>query len=568
MSGSDDRLTPADGSRPAHDAPSDAVDAPTDAGDPAVEGLTRRDLHGRPRRTWRTWAVSTVVTVLVVVLGGTAYAAWRLNANITKLDVSAAIGTDRPTQAPEARRGRSTSCSSGPTPARAPATTPTPTATAPWAAGRTPTPTCSCTCPPTAPAATVVSIPRDSMTPAPPDCSATAPKSEWHMRQWNQNYSIGGTGCLIRTLEGNTGVFIDHYAVVDFRGFKQMVDALGGVKVCTPVAIDDAHTHLQLTPGKHTLDGRQALQYVRVRKSVGDGSDLQRIDRQQAFLSSVIQKATSTQLLLEPTKLFSFLNAATKSLTTDPEFGVGTMRDLAGSVKGIGLDKIQFVTVPNEPYAPDPNRVQWKASAEQIWSALRADRAVGAKAEEAQRHPVADGLAAHRLPRRRPGAPCVNATGVSGLARQAAKALEVQGFTGVTTGHRGHHHQRRSSSSTPASTTRTPAPSRRRSPARSSRRPAAWAPRCGSPSGRGAPDGRRGAEPARQRPAALAEHLVRARTHRVDPDPQRRHRHLLLTPPVRSAATGRSSEAWAPPAGQPLSSWRAMTMRCTWLVPS
>ena len=118
------------------------------------------------------------------------------------------------------------------------------------------------------------------------------------MRQWNQNYAIGGTGCLIRTLEGNTGVFIDHYAVVDFRGFKQMVDALGGVKVCTPVAIDDAHTHLQLTAGKHTLDGRQALQYVRVRKSIGDGSDLQRINRQQAFLSSVIQKATSTQLLL------------------------------------------------------------------------------------------------------------------------------------------------------------------------------------------------------------------------------------------------------------------------------
>ena len=74
----------------------------SDAADPSVEGRTRRDLHGGPRRTWRTWAVVAVVTVLVVVLGGTAYAAWRLNANITKLDVSAAIGTDRPTQAPGA----------------------------------------------------------------------------------------------------------------------------------------------------------------------------------------------------------------------------------------------------------------------------------------------------------------------------------------------------------------------------------------------------------------------------------------------------------------------------------
>ena len=267
--------------------------------------------------------------------------------------------------------------------------------------------------------ATVVSIPRDSMTPAPPNCSATAPKGEWALRQWNQNYAIGGPGCLIRTLEGNTGVFIDHYAVVDFRGFKQMVDALGGVEVCTPEAIDDANTHLQLAAGRHTLDGRQALQYVRVRKSVGDGSDLQRIERQQAFLSSVIQKATSTQLLFEPTKLYAFLNAATKSLTTDPEFGVGTMRDLATSVKGIGLDKIQFVTVPHEPYVPDPNRVQWKGSAEQIWSALRADRPVGAE-------PRSPRDAVTAATRRSPSPPPTSRSAwstprVSGLARQAPR---------------------------------------------------------------------------------------------------------------------------------------------------
>ncbi|HET7821767.1 MAG TPA: LCP family protein, partial [Ornithinibacter sp.] len=200
----------------------------------------------------------------------------------------------------------------------------------------------------------------------------------------------------------------------------------------TPVAIDDAHTHLQLTAGKHTLDGRQALQYVRVRKSIGDGSDLQRINRQQAFLSSVIQRATSTQLLFEPTKLYSFLDAATKSLTTDPEFGVGTMRDLAGSVKGIGLDKIQFVTVPNEPYVPDPNRVQWKASADQIWSALRADRAVGAKPKKpsATPSPTSPPLTVSPADIK---VTVANATGVSGLARQAAAALEVQGFSGITT---------------------------------------------------------------------------------------------------------------------------------------
>jgi LCP family protein required for cell wall assembly len=421
VSGSDDRFRPG--------APSSG-DIPSDAGDPSIEGLSRRDIHGRRGRTWRTWAVVTVVAALVVAAGGTAYAAWHLNANIKRIDVSAAIGTDRPTQAPEAtdavnilligsdtREGAGNDAYADRDGTLGGGAHSDTNLLVHLSADRS--------------SATVVSIPRDSMTLAPPKCSADAPKSEWQMRQWNQNYAIGGTGCLIRTLEGNTGVFIDHYAVVDFRGFKRMVDALGGVQVCTPVAIDDFHTHLKLTPGKHVLDGRQALQYVRVRKTVGDGSDLQRINRQQAFLSSVAQKATSTQLLLEPSKLYGFLDAATKSLTTDPEFGVGTMRDLATSVKGIGLDKIQFVTVPNETYPADPNRVQWKDSAKQIWSALRADRPVGAKPTTAT--PTPSPTASLTVSPADVSVTVVNATGVSGLARQAAQALEVQGFPGVTT---------------------------------------------------------------------------------------------------------------------------------------
>ncbi len=314
--------------------------------------------------------------------------------------------------------------------------------------------------------ATVVSIPRDSMTLAPPDCSATAPRNEWRMRQWNQNYAIGGAGCLIRTLEGNTGLFVDHYAVVDFRGFKQMVDALGGVKVCTPVAIDDAHTHLQLAPGTHTLDGRQALQYVRVRKSIGDGSDLQRIGRQQAFLSSVMQKATSTQLLLEPTTLYAFLTAATKSLTTDPDLGVGTMRDLAGSVKGIGLDRIQFVTVPNEPYAarPEPGAVEAVRRADLVGPARRPPG--GRHAPEAQRHPVADRLAAHRLARRRQGHGAQRDRGVR--ARPAGRpGPRGAGLRAGLDRHRGHHHRAGRRRVLRAARRGRPHAWRRRSPARS-----------------------------------------------------------------------------------------------------
>jgi LCP family protein required for cell wall assembly len=369
-----------------------------------------------------------VAVALVVVAGAAAWVTWHLDANITKVDVSAAIGTDRPTPAKQTKAvnilliGSDKRTGAGnETYGKVvddPGTHSDTNLIVHLSADRT--------------RATVVSIPRDSMTPAPPKCSATAPKSQWVDRQWNHNFSIGGAGCLIRTIEGNTGLFIDHYAIVDFGGFKNMVTALGGVQVCTTEAINDSHTHLVLTPGRHQLDGEQALAYVRTRKSVGDGSDLGRIKRQQAFLSSVAQKATSSRMLFQPTRLYGFLDAATTSLTTDPGFGLGTMEDLASSIKAIGLDKIQFVTVPNEAYAPDPNRVQWKASARQIWTALREDRGVGQPRPSVTPSPSAAGPAL-TVPPDQATVHVVNASGTPGLARQAAAALAVQGFAGVTT---------------------------------------------------------------------------------------------------------------------------------------
>lgn len=396
---------------------------------PADEGraVTRREIHAGTPSPWRRRVALGLVAVLAVVAGGVAFASWRLNANITKVDVSTALGTDRPTTAPtdavnllligsDTRDGEGNDTIGRVT--EEPGNHSDTNLLVHLAADRS--------------WATVVSIPRDSMTPAPPDCSPTAPVADWTVRQWNRNYTKGGTGCLIRTLEGNTGVFVDHYAVVDFRGFRTMVDALGGVDICTPTAIDDRNSGLRLSAGTHTLKGEDALAYVRTRKSLGDGSDLGRIARQQAFLSSVMQEATSTQLLLQPNKLYAFLDAATSSLTTDPEFGVGTMRDLATSVRGIGLDQIDFVTVPTEPYAPDPNRVQWRDSAEEIWKAIREDRQFGAPATKPSPTPTPSSSPLTVTPDE-VAVTVVNASGVSGLARQARAALAVQGFEGVTT---------------------------------------------------------------------------------------------------------------------------------------
>jgi len=210
--------------------------------------------------------------------------------------------------------------------------------------------------------AVVVSVPRDSMTRAPSDCKNPKSKvADGPIRMWNANYSLGGPACLIRTVEGTTGIFIDHFMVVNFLGFQSMVDALGSVEVCMPEAVHDPLSQLNLPKGRSRVSGKEALAFVRVRHNIGnDASDLGRIDRQQAFLSSMVQEATSSGLLLRPDKLFRFLDAATKSLTTDPGLGnLNALREVAQSVVGLKSSQIRFVTVPVEAYPPDHNRVQW-----------------------------------------------------------------------------------------------------------------------------------------------------------------------------------------------------------------
>src|SRR5665811_1265217 len=170
-------------------------------------------------------------------------------------------------------------------------------------------------------------------------------------------------------------IYIDHFMVLNFLGFQAMVDALGSVEVCVPTAVNDPKSHLVLPAGRSRVTGKQALAFVRVRHNIGnDASDLGRINRQQAFLSAVVQEATSSKLLLRPDKLFRFLDAATKSLTTDPAMAnLNSMREVAQSVVGLKTSQIKFVTVPIEDYPPDHNRVQWSSAADALWKAIKND---------------------------------------------------------------------------------------------------------------------------------------------------------------------------------------------------
>ena len=284
--------------------------------------------------------------------------------------------------------------------------------------------------------AVVVSVPRDSMTHAPPrDCKdLTTPFVDWPIRQWNANFSLGGPACLIRAVEGNTNIPIDHFMVLNFLGFKSMVDALGSVEVCVPTAVNDSFSGLRLPAGRSQVSGEEALAFVRIRHNIGnDASDLGRISRQQAFLSAMVQKATSSELILRPDKLLRFLDAATRSLTTDPGMAnLNALREVAQSVKGLSASQIRFVTVPIENYPPDPNRVQWSPDAAALWTALRTDTPLpGTKPLPSSKPgstPAPADVPALTIRPDKITVQISNASGVTGRARQAAEDLRVQGF--------------------------------------------------------------------------------------------------------------------------------------------
>ncbi|MGW7576370.1 LCP family protein [Streptomyces sp. NPDC054765] len=205
--------------------------------------------------------------------------------------------------------------------------------------------------------ATAVSIPRDLMVQVPhckrPDGTETAPRTD----QFNGTFAVGGAACTIRTAEKLTGIRIDHYVIIDFVGFKKMVDAVDGVEVCLPRPVHDADAQLSLPAGRQTLHGEAALGYVRARKSLGNGSDTQRMQRQQDFLGALVKKVQSNGVLLNPTRLYPVLDAATSSLTTDAALAsLKELYALVRSTRSIPTDRVQLMTAPRRGYRYDPNR--------------------------------------------------------------------------------------------------------------------------------------------------------------------------------------------------------------------
>ncbi|OLZ60870.1 LytR family transcriptional regulator [Streptomyces sp. IMTB 2501] len=241
--------------------------------------------------------------------------------------------------------------------------------------------------------ATAVSLPRDLMVDIPGCRQSDGSRSEPVFAMFNHAFQVGGSACTIRTVEKLTGIRIDHHVVVDFSGFKEMVDAVDGVQVCLKEPIDDKAARLKLPAGRVGLNGEQALGYVRARKSLGDGSDTERMERQQRFLAALVDKMQSNDVLLNPSKLYPVLDAATSSLTADPELAsLRGMYQLVRGLRDIPTERVQFLTVPRESYVYDSNRDQLvEPEAEKLFARLRADRPVAVARNTPGNGPEADG---------------------------------------------------------------------------------------------------------------------------------------------------------------------------------
>ncbi|GGR69089.1 LCP family protein required for cell wall assembly [Nocardioides luteus] len=230
-----------------------------------------------------------------------------------------------------------------------------------------------------------VSIPRDTMVNRPSCKSEKGKTAAADYVQWNAAYATAGPTCTVEQVESvademcgaKCDITINHLVVVDFGSFKGMVDAIDGVDVCLPEPVEDKFTGAKFKSGPQTLNGKKALQYVRMRHVFGDGSDLLRAKRQQAFIGSMAAKLLSGDTLSSPRKVLSFLNAATKGLTMDEALkdNLDTMAKIGAGFQSIGMENIKFLTIPVATDPQNANRVVLdEEKAKNVWKAIANDK--------------------------------------------------------------------------------------------------------------------------------------------------------------------------------------------------
>ncbi|WP_217135655.1 LCP family protein [Leucobacter chinensis] len=228
--------------------------------------------------------------------------------------------------------------------------------------------------------ATVISVPRDLMVPT-PTCPGPNGEADYYPaaseRQINSTLETGGLACVVRTLQDLLDLEIEFAGEVTFDGVINMSNAIGGVDVCLTEPIVDPKADLDLPAGDVTLVGTDALQFLRTRHGVGDGSDQSRISNQQVFMAAMMRKLKSADTLGDPTKVFRLAKATVENVKlSDSLVQIDVLQSLAFAVKDLDLENINFVQYPTFKHQYDTNRLtpDW-AAAEELMDFVRTGQA-------------------------------------------------------------------------------------------------------------------------------------------------------------------------------------------------
>ncbi|WP_367042572.1 LCP family protein [Streptomyces sp. Je 1-332] len=285
--------------------------------------------------------------------------------------------------------------------------------------------------------ATALSIPRDMITDI-PDCPTTmedgSKKTIAGTQDARFNESLGQSertpSCTMRTVTKITGIVPDHFMVADFNAVKTLSSAVGGVDVCLAKDIDDPDSHLKLPAGKHTIEGEDALAFVRTRHSVGTGGDLSRIELQQQFLSSLMRKLKSNDTLTSPSKMIKLAEAGTKALTVDSKIAdIMKLRDLGMELGKLDMKNLSFATVPvidNPAEKVHTTVVVNEAKADPLFSMMRADESLTAvkKKEKKEKAAVAARLKGSKSDASEVRVNIYNGSGKTGAAQATLTYLQ------------------------------------------------------------------------------------------------------------------------------------------------
>jgi LCP family protein required for cell wall assembly len=279
---------------------------------------------------------------------------------------------------------------------------------------------------------TVVSIPRETMVPI-LSCAAsdgtTGQQAEPGQELINAPLNFGGPACTWKTFEAVTHIHVDHFVQLDFTGFEKIINDLGGVNVCLPVNVDDPLSGLNLPAGVHHVFGREALAFWRTREDLGDGSDLERITRDQYLMAGLVQGIVHSGLLSSPGELLKVVGDATDAMATDTGLDQDAMLQIGESLRGVTAGSVQLITAPNVPWPANANDVEFRQpQANELFSTIQHDTVLPKAKKKPTAPPVVEAAPSQVK------VDVLNGSGGQLVAARAGSDLASRGFDVVGTG--------------------------------------------------------------------------------------------------------------------------------------